>query len=83
MTICQEIGAISVQDDKIKFYFIPFLVDFNNSFNMHNNVNTQDDELVGSSDQNGMTANSDHSIKYPSRIPVSPMTNTVIVSTFY
>lgn len=50
---------------------------------MHDNVNTLDDELMGSSDQNGMMTNSDHSIEYPSRMPMSPMTNTDEVRTFY
>lgn len=47
---------------------------------MHDNVNTLDEELMGSS---GMMTNSDHSIEYPSRMPMSPMTNTDEVRTFY
>lgn len=57
--------------------------DFNDSFNMHDNVNTLDDELVGSSDQNGRMANSGYSIEYPSRMPMFPITNKAVVSIFY
>ncbi|XP_052721558.1 histone acetyltransferase p300-like [Crassostrea angulata] len=52
--------------------------DFNDSFNMHDNVNTLDDELVGSSDQNGRMTNSGYSIEYPSRMPMFPITNKVV-----
>eukprot|EP00105_Crassostrea_gigas_P041786 XP_019925934.1 PREDICTED: CREB-binding protein isoform X3 [Crassostrea gigas] len=52
--------------------------DFNDSFNMHDNVNTLYDEFVGSSDQNGRMTNSGYSIEYPSRMPMFPITNKVV-----
>lgn len=67
-----------------KGYLISHLcLDFNDSFNMPAIFDTLHDELVGPSDQNVMMANSGYSVEYPSRMPMSPMANTDVVSSFY